>query len=267
MPALIGRIGAANITVGPTGWRANSKLVTTPKLPPPPRSAQNRSSFSVALAGTTRPSAVTTSADTRLSIARPYRLRSQPMPPLSVSPPTPVSEISPPGVARPNSWVAWSTAAHVAPPSTTARAPSGSTRTAFIGERSTMTPPSATACPATLCPPPRTETGWPCSAANVTAATTSALVRQRTITPGRRSIIAFQTARASSYPASPDNEDVAGDRSSQGVHRAERPIPRSTFRFVSARMPIQSSASWSTAISRPSLFHPSVPESVGCRQR
>ena len=33
----------ANMTVGPTGWSANSNLVTTPKLPPPPRSAQNRS--------------------------------------------------------------------------------------------------------------------------------------------------------------------------------------------------------------------------------
>ena len=35
------------------------------------------------------PSAVTMSADTRLSMHRPYRLRSQPMPPLSGSPPTP----------------------------------------------------------------------------------------------------------------------------------------------------------------------------------
>ena len=32
--------------VGPSGWSANSKLVTMPKLPPPPRSPQNRSAFS-----------------------------------------------------------------------------------------------------------------------------------------------------------------------------------------------------------------------------
>ena len=31
---------------GPTGYNAYSKLVTTPKLPPPPRSPQNRSAFS-----------------------------------------------------------------------------------------------------------------------------------------------------------------------------------------------------------------------------
>src|SRR5438094_575630 len=33
-------------TVGPTEWRRNSNEVTTPKLPPPPRNAQNRSGCS-----------------------------------------------------------------------------------------------------------------------------------------------------------------------------------------------------------------------------
>ena len=47
------------------------EVVTTPKLPPPPRSAQNRSAFSFSLAVRTRPSAVTTSAERRLSIDRP----------------------------------------------------------------------------------------------------------------------------------------------------------------------------------------------------
>src|SRR5919197_1382998 len=50
-----------------TGCSRNSSDVTTPKLPPPPRSAQNRSGCSFSLAMTTLPSAVTTSADTRLS--------------------------------------------------------------------------------------------------------------------------------------------------------------------------------------------------------
>ncbi len=40
------------------------------------------------------------------------------MPPPRVSPPTPVVEMMPLGVARPNPWVAWSTSPHVQPPST-----------------------------------------------------------------------------------------------------------------------------------------------------
>ncbi len=37
--------------MGATGCRRKLKRVTMPKLPPPPRSAQNRSAFSVSLAG------------------------------------------------------------------------------------------------------------------------------------------------------------------------------------------------------------------------
>src|SRR5882724_10965813 len=95
---------------------ANSKLVTMPKLPPPPRSAQSRSGFSLSLAWIRRPSAATTSAAMRLSQARPWRPRSQPMPPESVRPTTPVAEIKPPGVARPKGVVAASTSSQVAPP-------------------------------------------------------------------------------------------------------------------------------------------------------
>ena len=64
----------------------NSNSVTTPKLPPPPRMAQNRSSFSLAEACSTRPSAVTTSAPTTLSDDSPARRDSQPRPPPRVSP-------------------------------------------------------------------------------------------------------------------------------------------------------------------------------------
>src|SRR3712207_8061174 len=39
------RIGPAK-TSGPTGWSRKSNEVTTPKFPPPPRSAQNRSGCS-----------------------------------------------------------------------------------------------------------------------------------------------------------------------------------------------------------------------------
>ena len=80
--------------------------MTTPKLPPPPRSPQKRSAFSSALARTVCPSAVTTSAASRLSQVRPYLRISQPMPPPSVRPAMPVWEICPPVTARPWAWVA-----------------------------------------------------------------------------------------------------------------------------------------------------------------
>ena len=59
-------------------------------------------------------------------------------------------------------------------------------------------PPSDMALPATLWPPQRTAGGSPCSRATVTAATTSWVLVQRRIRPGRRSIMAFQTSRACS---------------------------------------------------------------------
>ena len=90
----------------PTSCSRNRNEVTTPKLPPPPRSAQNRSGCSSALARTTRPSASTTSASSRLSIARPNLRVRWPRPPPSVRPPTPVVEMMPLGVARPCSPVA-----------------------------------------------------------------------------------------------------------------------------------------------------------------
>jgi hypothetical protein len=57
--------------------------------------------FSSALACTTSPSAVTTSAAATLSRARPYFLTFQPMPPVRVSPPTPTLLVSPEEIARP----------------------------------------------------------------------------------------------------------------------------------------------------------------------
>src|SRR5207253_10103853 len=48
-----------------------SNDVTTPKFPPPPRIPQKRSPFSFGLAVRNRPSAVTTSAESRLSHVRP----------------------------------------------------------------------------------------------------------------------------------------------------------------------------------------------------
>jgi hypothetical protein len=66
-----------------------------------------------------------------------------------------------------------------------------------MGERSITTPPSHTALPATLCPPPFTATGAPCSRARLMARMTSWIPTQRAISAGRRSIMPFQMLRAS----------------------------------------------------------------------
>ena len=55
--------------------------MTTPKFPPPPRSAHSSSGFSVTDARTSAPSAVTSSAASRLSHATPCLRSSQPEPP------------------------------------------------------------------------------------------------------------------------------------------------------------------------------------------
>src|SRR5215211_5405906 len=85
----------AKNTSGPTGWARNSNEVTTPKLPPPPCSAQSKSALFSLLAVRSSPSAVTTSAEMRLSQLSPYLRRSQPMPPASVKPAIPVSVTTP----------------------------------------------------------------------------------------------------------------------------------------------------------------------------
>ncbi len=182
-------------------WNSNS--VTMPKLPPPPRSPQNSSVFSSAEARTTSPLAVTSSNETTLSQDRPCSRASQPMPPPRVRPPTPVCETLPAVVARSCGWVAASSAPSRAPPWTHARRRSGSTRTPPIGVRSIIRPPWGTASPTTLCPPQRTPISSPSRRAIATASTTSRVSRQRTIIAGRRSTMAFHTARASSYAASP----------------------------------------------------------------
>src|SRR3990170_4028575 len=95
-----------------TGWRRYSSEVSTPKLPPPPRMAQNRSSFSLSLATRNRPSAVTTSAETRLSHESPNPRARYPMPPPSVRPAMPVVEMMPPVVAGAEARHAGAPASH-----------------------------------------------------------------------------------------------------------------------------------------------------------
>ena len=62
--------------------------------------------FSAMEAVRNRPSAVTTSAEIRLSQESPYLRERWPKPPPRVSPETPVVEMTPPGVAMPKAWEA-----------------------------------------------------------------------------------------------------------------------------------------------------------------
>ena len=114
------------------------------------------------------------------------------------APPTPVSASRPPVTARPKACVSRSSSPQFAPPPHHAVRRSGSTRTRFIGRRSIINPPSTTACPATECPPPLTETSRPCSRASASAAITSATPVHRAISAGDRSIDPFQTLRCTS---------------------------------------------------------------------
>ena len=175
----------------PTSCRRNVNDVTAPKLPPPPRSAQNRSGCSSAFAVTWRPSASTTSASSRLSIERPKRRVRWPRPPPSVRPPTPVVEMIPLGVASPCSPVARSTSPQVQPPPTRTVRAAGSTRMSLNAERSTTRPSSTVPSPAPLWPPPRIASRRSCSRAKRIAPATPAASSGRAISAGRRSIIAL----------------------------------------------------------------------------
>ena len=220
-----------------------------PKLPPPPRSPQKRSSFSVSLAVSSLPSAVTTWAEMRLSQARPYLGESQPYPPPRVKPPIPVVVTRPPGEASPYACVSLSYSPHSAPAFARATRCSGSTRTPFMSERSIRSPSLHALLPATLCPPQRTATGRPCSRAKSRATATSATSRGRAISPGRLSIIAFQTRRASSYPEVVRRDDLPVERPFSS--RSATPTP---VEFIMARLP---------SLSTREIIRHSVPPIIG----
>ena len=218
--------------------------VTTPKLPPPPRTAQNRSALSSALAVTKLPSARTMSTSRKLSMVRPHLRVRWPTPPPSPSPPRPVVEMMPPGTARPNVCVAWSTSPSRLPPPATAVRFAGFTHTPRIPDRSITRPSSTLPSPPPLWPPPRIAMSRFCSRPKFTAAITSAASVHRAITAGRLSIIALYNARESSYSPSP------------GSTRPPRTSPRSV-----------SIADWSScALAMTSPFGPSCP-ACGCRRQ
>ena len=71
----------------------------------------------------------------------------KPIPPPSVSPASPVTEMNPAGTANPKAWVSRSNSPNSTPAwARTVRA-SGSTRIPFMGDRSITMPPSQTECP------------------------------------------------------------------------------------------------------------------------
>ena len=72
------------VIIGPTGCSLYSKEETTPKFPPPPRTAQKRSLFSSPLAVRTLPSAVTISAEMQI-VERQAMLAHQPAEPAAQS--------------------------------------------------------------------------------------------------------------------------------------------------------------------------------------
>ena len=90
--------------------------MTTPKLPPPPRSPHISSGSLCSSTWRTVPSAVTSSTPTRLSHDSPHLRRTQPRPPLRVRPAMPVSLTTPAGTTSPCACVAASRSFSVAPP-------------------------------------------------------------------------------------------------------------------------------------------------------
>src|SRR6266536_335776 len=161
------------VIIGPTSCSRKVNRVTTPKLPPPPRSAQNSSGCWSRLAVRIAPSAVTASTSARLSTVKPKRRARYPQPPPRVRPATPVSDTNPSTVASPWAWVAWSTSPSRQPGPTWATLAWGSTLTSRICDRSSVKPPSAMEVPAMLWPPPLMLSSSPWSLANPTAAATS----------------------------------------------------------------------------------------------
>src|SRR6266511_107622 len=106
------------VQLGPNRYARNVKRVTMPKLPPPPRMAQNRSGCSSAETSIVSPLASTTSSDTNWSQVSPCLRENQPIPPPSAKPPTPVSDMMPAGTTRPWGAVAASTSPSRQPPLT-----------------------------------------------------------------------------------------------------------------------------------------------------
>ena len=88
-------------TIEGSSCSRNLNRVATPKLPPPPRMAQNRSGWCSSSTSRIWPSAVTSSAASRLSMVSPCLRTRNPTPPPRVIPPIPTDPVSPNPVASP----------------------------------------------------------------------------------------------------------------------------------------------------------------------
>src|SRR6516162_887307 len=110
-----------------SGCSLTSNSVTTPKLPPPPRKAQNKSTFSPSLQCTSEPSVVTSVSPSTLSQDNPNRRVSHPVPPPSTNPEAPVCDTTPDGKIKPTCCVALSIDPRRQPPVNLARRASEST--------------------------------------------------------------------------------------------------------------------------------------------
>ena len=161
-------------TSGPTSCSANSNSVTTPKLPPPPRSAQCRSAFSAADAVTTR---AVGGDDARRHevVAAQAVLARQPADPAAEA------QAGDAGVAdhaaRHGQTVLLRGRVEIGPGCAAAAARAARAGvdgdTSRIALRSIIRPSSTTPWPAKLWPPPRTAISRSCSRANPIAAATS----------------------------------------------------------------------------------------------
>ena len=184
-------------TIVPTSWRRNCSRVATPKLPPPPRSAQNRSGWcsastrsELAVGGDDLGGEQVVDREAVLAheeadaaaerdAADPDRAR-----------------VAEPGREAVRAGGGGVLAARSGPVSAQAVRRSGSISSARIAERSSTIPPSETPWPAGLWPPPRTASSSPLSRASAMTRATSAASAARTIMAGRRSTAPEKTVRA-----------------------------------------------------------------------
>ena len=188
-------------TSGPTWCSANSNSVTTPKLPPPPRIAQNRSGCSSAEARTRRPSGQDHGGGDQVVAAEPVLLGHPAHAAAEREPADAGVADTPPGTASPWAWVAPSTSAHGRASTDLSRGGAPGRRAPrACALRSIMRPPSQTAVPLNAWPPPRTAISSPSRCAYPRAATTSSCVWHWVNAAGRRSMSPFQTARARRSP-------------------------------------------------------------------
>ena len=181
------KIGPANTMLTGCAW--NRKLVTTPKLPPPPRSAQNRSGC---CACARRDEAAVGQHDVGLEEV----VDGEPELARQVPGAAAERESRPrrccrrcrtarPGRRRASRGRRPRSCSQARP----ARSVPGSTRTLFIIDRSITRPSLQLPSPGPLWPPPRMASSRPCSRAKFTAVMTSAASTARAIRRGRLSIM------------------------------------------------------------------------------